>query len=140
MIILRNIHACAWSAGLAAAALVAAHAARADVTVVEDTTINAAIVKMHTSATERTTRDKQRRDSDGKVDGMLSMLAGSMRTGDIIRLDRDLEWRLEPDKKKPGNAVSHCAAARAGAAEDAGNPGEDAAVPRRAGADPAGRG
>ena len=100
MIILRNIHACAWSAGLAAAALVAAHAARADVTVVEDTTINAAIVKMHTSATERTTRDKQRRDSDGKVDGMLSMLAGSMRTGDIIRLDRDLEWRLEPDKKK----------------------------------------
>jgi hypothetical protein len=100
MILLRNIHACAWSAGLAAAALVAAHAARADVTVVEDTTINAAIVKMHTSATERTTRDKQRRDSDGKVDGMLSMLAGSMRTGDIIRLDRDLEWRLEPDKKK----------------------------------------
>lgn len=85
---------------IGAGALPAAQHAYADVTVMEETTVNASIVKMHLSSTERTSGEKQRRDSDGKVDGMLSLLAGSMRSGDIVRLDRDLEWRLEPDKKK----------------------------------------
>jgi hypothetical protein len=100
MINLRKLRAGACSTGLVAAALFLGDpAARADVTLVEDTTLNAFILKMHMNVTERTTRDKQRRDSDGKMDGMLSLL-GPTRSGDIIRLDRDLEWRLEPDKKK----------------------------------------
>jgi len=68
----------------ASASMAALHAS-ADVTVMEETTVNASIVKMHLSSTERTSGEKQRRDSDGKVDGMLSLLAGSMRSGSCRR-------------------------------------------------------
>jgi hypothetical protein len=55
---------------------------------------------MHGTATEWTTTDKQRRDVDTRCDGFLmSRLCGKGTHGDIIRLDRDLEWSLEPDKK-----------------------------------------
>ena len=81
-------------------ALLAAAAAQADVTVGEETSVDALIISLHLNSTERTTSDRQRRDSDGKMDGPLSFLAGSMRSAEIVRLDRELEWHLEPDKKR----------------------------------------
>ena len=29
----------------------------------------------------------------------MSLLCGNYKTGDIIRIDRSLEWQLKPDKK-----------------------------------------
>ncbi len=91
-------HACLW--GLALAAVAVTGLAGADVTVTSETTMDLLVTKMHTTSTERTTGDKQRRDSDGKLDGPLAFLAGNLRSADIVRLDRSLEWHLDPDKKR----------------------------------------
>jgi hypothetical protein len=74
--------------------------ARADVTTQESMSLDAAgIVKMHGTTLERTTGDKQRKDSEFHCEGFMSLLCGNTRTGDIIRIDRSLEWQLRPDKK-----------------------------------------
>ena len=91
-------HICRW--GLVAAAIAGAGPAFADVTVTSDTTMDLLITKMHTTSTERTSGDKQRRDNDGKLDGPLAFLAGNMRSADIVRLDKSVEWHLDPDKKR----------------------------------------
>jgi hypothetical protein len=85
---------------LAAAAVLASLAARADVTVQQQSTFDVAIVKAHSSSTEYTTPDKQRRDSDFHCEGFMSMFCGNQAGGEIIRLDRDLTWTLEPKKKE----------------------------------------
>jgi hypothetical protein len=96
------------SAGVQAAALAIAlgalasmHApARADVTTQESMSLDAAgIVKMHGTTLERTSGDKQRKDSEFHCEGFMSLLCGNTKTGDIIRIDRSLEWQLRPDKK-----------------------------------------
>jgi hypothetical protein len=74
--------------------------AQADVTTQESMSLDAAsIVKMHGTTVERTSADKQRRDSEFHCEGLMSLVCGSNKTGEIIRIDRSLEWQLRPDKK-----------------------------------------
>lgn len=75
-------------------------AALADVTVQEQTTIHAMIVKAHATSTDRITADKQRKETEFSCDGMLSMLCGHNKSVDIVRLDRDLTWKMETKQKR----------------------------------------
>jgi hypothetical protein len=95
-----NLFAPLWLAGLAAVALVATDAVRADVTIEEQSTLDLSIIKAHGSSTEFTTADKQRRDSSFNCEGLMSLLCGNTQSGEIIRLDRDLTWSLEPKKRE----------------------------------------
>ena len=74
-------------------------AAIADVTVQEQTTLQAAIVKAHGTATHRIAGDKERSESEFRCDGIMSILCGKNSTVEIVRLDRDLTWSEEPKKK-----------------------------------------
>lgn len=72
----------------------------ADVTVQERTTLNVAgLVHLTGTSSEFTTTDKQRKESDMRCDGFVSLLCGKNETADILRLDRDLEWQLKPKDK-----------------------------------------
>jgi hypothetical protein len=73
--------------------------ARADVTIEQQTTFDLAFIKAHGTATEYITADKQRRDSDLHCEGFMSMLCGNAQSGEIVRLDKDVNWALEPKKK-----------------------------------------
>jgi hypothetical protein len=73
--------------------------ARADVTIEQQTTFDLTFIKAHGTATEYTTVDKQRRESDLHCEGFMSMLCGNAQSADIVRLDKDLDWALEPKKK-----------------------------------------
>jgi hypothetical protein len=75
-------------------------AALADVTVQEQTTIHALIVKAHATSTDRITADKQRSETEFSCDGMMSMLCGHNKSVEIVRLDRDLTWTMEPKQKR----------------------------------------
>lgn len=75
-------------------------AAHADVTIVEQSTFDLSILKAHGNATELTSTDKQRRDSAFHCEGFMSLLCGNTQTGEIIRLDRDVRWSLEPKKQE----------------------------------------
>src|SRR5215475_4560463 len=88
-----------WSLVAALAAL-SPLAARADVTVQQKATFDLAIIKANSSSTEYTTLDKQRRDSDFHCEGFMSMFCGNQAGGQIIRLDKDVEYTLEPKKKE----------------------------------------
>jgi hypothetical protein len=79
---------------------VGATGVRADVTVEEQSNFDFAIVKAHGTTTEYTTADKQRRDSTLHCDGFMSLLCGNAQSGEIIRLDRDVTWNLEPKKQE----------------------------------------
>jgi hypothetical protein len=88
---------------IAAAAALGAmtpRAAHADVTIVEQSTFDLSILKAHGNATELTSADKQRRDSAFHCDGFMSLLCGNAQSGEIIRLDRDVRWSLEPKKQE----------------------------------------
>jgi hypothetical protein len=90
-------------AALAAGAALAATApgaGRADVTIEEQATFNLTIIKAHSTTTELTTADKQRRDTQFHCEGFMSLLCGNTDSGEIIRLDRDLQWQLEPKKQE----------------------------------------
>jgi hypothetical protein len=73
--------------------------ARADVTIEQQTSFDFAFIKAHGTATEYTTADKQRRESDLRCEGFMSMLCGNAQTADIVRLDKEVNWALEPKKK-----------------------------------------
>jgi hypothetical protein len=73
--------------------------AHADVTTQESTALEAFGVKMHGTSIERTTADKQRRQSEYHCEGFMSLLCGNTKTDDIIRIDRSLEWQLDPKDK-----------------------------------------
>ncbi|MBV8306556.1 MAG: hypothetical protein JO274_03675 [Gammaproteobacteria bacterium] len=75
-------------------------ASLADVTIQQQSTFDLSMIKAHITSTESTTADKQRRDSDMHCEGIMSLLCGNMQGGQIIRLDRDVEWTLEPKKKQ----------------------------------------
>ncbi|HWW20980.1 MAG TPA: hypothetical protein VNZ06_09260 [Steroidobacteraceae bacterium] len=74
--------------------------ALADITTQESMALDAAgIVKLHGTTTEMTADDRQRRDSEFHCEGFMSLLCGNAKSGEIIRLDKDLTWQLRPDKK-----------------------------------------
>lgn len=85
---------------LCAAALLLACPSVADVTVREQMTMNFAIIKAHSTNTERIAGDKQRTESDVRCDGMMSLLCGKTQQVDIVRLDRGVTWKVESKKKR----------------------------------------
>jgi hypothetical protein len=85
-------------AGLAVVVVVVPRAGRADVTIQQQTQFDFAVIKAHGTRTESTTTDKRRSDSDMHCEGFMSMFCGNPQRGEIIRLDRDVEWVLEPKK------------------------------------------
>lgn len=74
--------------------------ARADVTIQEQTTIHALFVKAHGTTTDQVSGDKERDEVQFACDGVMSMFCGHNKTVDIVRLDRDVTWDLEPKKKR----------------------------------------
>jgi hypothetical protein len=83
-----------------ACASLGAAVVRADVTIEQKTTLDvASIIRTHGSSTTSIAADKKRQDSESHCEGMMSMVCGNVRSGEIVRLDRGLTWRLRPDKK-----------------------------------------
>lgn len=80
--------------------VVAPDPVRADATLQQQVSFEFAFIKMHGNTTEATTLDKRRTDTDMHCEGFMSMLCGNAQSGEIIRLDRDLKWSLEPKKKE----------------------------------------
>jgi hypothetical protein len=88
------------AAALGAAGLGVAPVAHADVTIEQKTTLDvASMIKMHGGSTTNVTADKQREDTESHCEGMMSLICGNVKSGDIVRLDRGVTWRLQPDKK-----------------------------------------
>jgi len=72
----------------------------ADVTIDQKTTLDVvSMIKTHGASTTNITADKKREDTDSHCEGLMSMVCGNVRGGEIVRLDRGLTWHLEPDKK-----------------------------------------
>ncbi|MDP9065402.1 MAG: ATP phosphoribosyltransferase regulatory subunit [Pseudomonadota bacterium] len=82
------------------AAALACAAAVADVTVQEQTTIQVSIVKARSTTTNRVSGDKERKDVELTCEGMMSMICGHNKSVDIVRLDRDVTWKVEPKNKR----------------------------------------
>jgi hypothetical protein len=75
--------------------------AQADVTVQQKTSLDvASMIHMHGATTTSFTTDKKREDTESHCEGMMSLLCGNVQGGEIVRLDRDVTWHLEPDKKR----------------------------------------
>jgi hypothetical protein len=89
-----------WLAGIATIALGMSGATRADVTIEEQSTFDFSVIKAHGTSTELTTTDKQRRDTALNCEGFMSLLCGNAQSGEIIRLDREVQWYLEPKKQE----------------------------------------
>ena len=102
--------------GLAVVAAVVPRTGCADVTIQQQTLFDVTIIKAHGTTTEFTTNDKRRNDLEVHCEGFMSMFCGNTQTGQIIRLDRDVEWELEPKKKeyleRPMLTAAQLAAAR----------------------------
>ena len=114
-------HVLGFAAALISAAL-SAMIAQADVTETKAITLNMSIAKINSTDTERYSADKKRTDSETRCEGfLLSMICGDIKGGEIIRLDKDLTWTLEPAKKryveKPFPTPEQRAEARQKAAE-----------------------
>ncbi len=85
---------------LAAAALaVLAPPAHADVTVAQKTSMSLAGLNIDVNSTERTSDTKQRNDSTVECHGFLAFFCHDVESGHIVRLDKQLEWQLQPQKK-----------------------------------------
>jgi len=85
---------------LAAPAVLSVTSAVADVTEAKTMSFDMGIGKINSTITERIAGDKSRTDTDAHCDGfLLSMLCGDMRGGEIVRLDKNVNWQLEPKKK-----------------------------------------
>src|SRR5215470_3945419 len=85
-------------ASLAVVALMLPRPGHADVTIQQQTQFDFAIIKSYGTRTELTSTDKRRSDSEMHCEGMMSMFCGNSQSGEIIRLDRNVEWALEPKK------------------------------------------
>jgi len=73
---------------------------RADVTIEQKMTLDvASMIRTHGSSTTRIAANKKREDTESHCEGMMSLVCGNLHGGEIVRLDRGLTWRLEPDKK-----------------------------------------
>jgi hypothetical protein len=85
----------------AAAALAALpQPARADVTVAQKTSMNLGGINIDVDSLERTSADKQRNDSTVTCHGFLSLFCHDVQGGRIVRLDKQVEWELQPKKKR----------------------------------------
>jgi hypothetical protein len=88
------------SACFVVGASLAAAVARADVTIEQKTTLDvASMIRTHGSSTTNIMTDKKREDTESHCEGVMSLVCGNVRGGEIVRLDRGLTWHLEPDKK-----------------------------------------
>jgi hypothetical protein len=99
--------------------VVVPRAGRADVTIQQQTQFDLAIIKAHGTSTELTSTDKRRSDSDMHCEGFMSMFCGNTQSGEIIRLDRDVEWTLEPKKMEYRETRLPTAAQRLAAKQEA---------------------
>ena len=94
---LRRARIVYWASG---ALLAAATAVRADVTVEQKTTLDvASMIRVHGATVTNITPDKEREDTESHCEGVMSLVCGNVRSGDIVRLDRGVTWRFQPDKK-----------------------------------------
>jgi hypothetical protein len=85
---------------LGTGAMLGAAAAHADVTIEQKTTLDvASLIRAHGSSTTSIAADKKREDTESHCEGMMSLVCGNVRGGEIVRLDRGLTWHLEPGKK-----------------------------------------
>jgi hypothetical protein len=85
---------------LGAGASMGAAAAHADVTIEQKTTLDvASLIRTHGSSTTNITADKKREDTESHCEGVMSLVCGNLRSGEIVRLDRGLTWHLAPEKK-----------------------------------------
>jgi hypothetical protein len=105
---------------LATAATIAVLApiARADVTIGQKTSMNVAGINIDVDSVERTTADKQRTDSTTNCQGFLSLFCHDMEGGRIVRLDKQVEWQLQPKKKLYSERPFPTAAQRAEAQKE----------------------
>ncbi len=88
------------AAGLTVLALAAGAApALADVSVEQQTSMSIAGMNIDVHSVERTSTDKQRRDSTTQCHGFLALFCHNVQGGEIVRLDKQLEWRLDPKDK-----------------------------------------
>jgi hypothetical protein len=79
----------------------AAAVVQADVTLEQRTTLDvASVIRTHGSSTTNVAADKKREDTESHCEGLMSLVCGNVRSGEIVRLDRGLTWHLEPDKKR----------------------------------------
>ncbi|HEV7613944.1 MAG TPA: hypothetical protein VGO37_18840 [Steroidobacteraceae bacterium] len=85
---------------LALAALISGGRVLADVTIQQQTTIHAFIVKAHGMSTDRIAGDKQRNETQFSCDGIMSMFCGHNKAVDIVRVDRGVTWKIEPKQKR----------------------------------------
>jgi len=83
----------------AAALAVLPPPARADVTVGQKTSMSLGAINMDIDSVERTSGDKQRNDSTVTCHGFLSLFCRDVEGGRIVRLDKQVEWELQPKKK-----------------------------------------
>jgi hypothetical protein len=86
---------------LSAAATVAVlpPSARADVTLGQKTSMSLGGINIDIDSMERTSADKQRNDSTVTCHGFLSLFCHDVEGGRIVRLDKRVEWQLQPKKK-----------------------------------------
>jgi len=74
---------------------------RADVSIQQKTSLEvASMIRMHGATVTNLTADKKREDTESHCEGMMSLLCGNLQGGEIVRLDRDVTWHLEPAKKR----------------------------------------
>jgi hypothetical protein len=85
----------------AALATAVAPYVQADVTVEQKSNLEvASMIKMHGASTTSITSDKMREDTESHCEGVMSLICGNLRGGEIVRLDKDVTWHLEPSKKR----------------------------------------
>ncbi|HEY7930240.1 MAG TPA: hypothetical protein VID71_09515, partial [Steroidobacteraceae bacterium] len=103
MTCVRSLFVAALPSGMAAlvtlALLLGSGPARADVTVQQQSTMALAGINIDLTDTERTSADKQRTDSTVHCHGMLALFCRNLQSAEIRRLDKQLEWSLEPKKR-----------------------------------------
>ena len=58
------------------------------------------MIRMHGATVTSLTADKRREDTESHCEGMMSLVCGNLQGGEIVRLDRDVTWHLEPAKKR----------------------------------------
>jgi hypothetical protein len=97
----------------------AAVVARADVTIQQQSSFDVSIIKAHGTSTEYTTTDRQRRDADFHCEGFMSVFCGNAQSTEIVRLDRGVQWTLEPKKKEYHETAFMTAAERQAAQQQA---------------------
>jgi hypothetical protein len=84
---------------VAAALAVLAPPARADVTIAQKTSMSLGGINIDIDSVERTSAEKQRTDSTVNCRGFLSLFCHGMEGGRIVRLDKQVEWQLQPKKR-----------------------------------------